>query len=93
LVEFLDNLSVSGEKDSINVEQVPFEKICPSGEERAIKDLDIRQKTGCSVIGYKSPTGAYVVNPEASMLLEKGSKLILIGRPKQIERLKVLYDV
>ncbi len=29
LVEFLDNLSVSGEQDSINVEQIPFEKVCP----------------------------------------------------------------
>ena len=26
LVEFLDNLSVSGEQDSMNVEQIPFEK-------------------------------------------------------------------
>ena len=30
LVEFLDNLSVSGEKDSINVKQIPYEKICLS---------------------------------------------------------------
>jgi voltage-gated potassium channel len=93
LVEFLDNLSVSGEKDSINVEQVPFENICLPGQEHAIKDLDIRKKTGCSVIGYKSPSGEYIVNPEASMVLEKGSKLILIGRPTQIKSLKQLYRV
>ena len=93
LVEFLDNLSVSGEKDSINVEQIPFEKVCLSGQEQAIIDLDIRQKTGCSVIGYKSPSGEYIVNPEATMTLRKGSKLILIGRPTQIESLKKLYDV
>ncbi|HAT65883.1 MAG TPA: potassium channel protein, partial [Flavobacteriaceae bacterium] len=47
LVEFLDNLTVSGEEDSINVEQIPFEKVCPSGKEQAIKDLDLRKKTGC----------------------------------------------
>ena len=93
LVEFLDNLSVSGEKDSINVEQIPFEKICLLGQKQAIKDLDIRKKTGCSVIGYKSPTGEYIVNPEPSMILEKDSLLILIGRPVQIESLKQLYNV
>jgi voltage-gated potassium channel len=93
LVEFLDNLSVSGEQDSINVEQVPFEKVCPSGKEQAISDLDLRKKTGCSIIGYKTPEGEYVVNPEPSLILKKDSKLILIGRPNQIESLKQLYHV
>ena len=93
LVEFLDNLSVSGENDSINVEQIPFEKICPDGRELAIMDLDLRNRTGCSIIGYKSPDGVYIVNPEPSMILKKDSKLILIGRPNQIENLKQLYHV
>ena len=93
LVEFLDNLSVSGENDSINVEQVPFEKICTDGKELAIMDLDLRKRTGCSIIGYKSPDGVYIVNPEPSLILKKDSKLILIGRPNQIEKLKQFYHV
>lgn len=93
LVEFLDNLTVSGEHDSIYVEQVPFEKVCPSGQEQAIKDIDLRKKTGCSIIGYKTPEGNYIVNPEATLVLKKGSKLILIGRPNQIENLKETYHV
>jgi voltage-gated potassium channel len=93
LVEFLDNLSVSGEHDSINVEQVPFEKICTDGKELAIMDLDLRKNTGCSIIGYKSAEGEYIVNPEPSMVLKKNSKLILIGRPNQIDKLKQLYHV
>lgn len=93
LVEFLDNLTVSGMQDSINVEQIPFEKMCPNGKEQAIHDLDVRKKTGCSIIGYRSPTGEYMVNPEPSLVLKKNSKLILIGRPSQIENLKRIYDV
>lgn len=93
LVEFLDNLTVSGEDDSINVEQIPFEKICVDGEELAIADLDLRRNTGCSIIGYKSSNGEYIVNPEPSLILKKGSKLILIGRPNQIDKLKEIYDV
>jgi voltage-gated potassium channel len=93
LVEFLDNLSVAGENDSMNVEQIPFEKVCPKGVEQAIFDLDLRKKTGCSIIGYKGPNGEYIVNPEPSMILQKDSKLILIGRPNQINRLKQLYNV
>jgi len=93
LIEFLDNLSVSGDDDSMNVEQVPFFKVCPEGKEMAIKDLDLRKNTGCSIIGYKSPEGEYIVNPEPSLVLKRGSKLILIGRPFQIESLKQLYNV
>lgn len=93
LVEFLDNLSVSGSADSINVEQIPFEKVCPNGIEQAIQTLDVRRKTGCSIIGYKTPDGNYIVNPEPSLVIRKNSKLILIGRPEQIESLKNLYNV
>ncbi|MCH4823455.1 potassium channel protein [Gramella lutea] len=93
LVEFLDNLSVSGEHDSINVEQIPFTKVCSDGIEKTIAETDIRRKTGCSIIGYKSPSGTYVVNPEPSLKLEKESKLIMIGRPEQIESLKKYYSV
>ena len=93
LVEFLDNLTVSGEQDSINVEQIAFENICPDGEEQAIFDLDIRKKTGCSINGYKNTQGDYIVNPEPSTVIQKNSKLIVIGRPHQIESLKQLYNV
>ncbi|NND88459.1 MAG: TrkA family potassium uptake protein, partial [Flavobacteriaceae bacterium] len=93
LVEFLDNLSVSGQEDSINVEQIPFEKVCPDNQSRSINQLDVRKVTGCSIIGYKAPNGEYIVNPEPSLKLEKNSKLILIGRPNQIEMLKEHYDV
>lgn len=93
LVEFLDNLSVSGEHDSINVEQIPFSKICADGIEKTIAETDIRKKTGCSIIGYKSPNGNYIVNPAPEQKLEKESKLIMIGRPEQIEKLKKYYSV
>lgn len=93
LIEFLDNLATSDEHDSIFVEQVPFEKVCPSGHEQAIRDLDLRKKTGCSIIGYKTPEGNYIVNPEPDLVLKQGSKLILIGRPNQIENLKQTYHV
>lgn len=93
LVEFLDNLTVSGEEDSINVEQISFENVSPDGKEKAILDLDLRKRTGCSIIGYKNEHGEYIVNPEPATIIHKNSKLIVIGRPNQIESLKQLYNV
>ena len=86
LVEFLDNLQVTT-AGRVNVQEITFEAVCPDYVTRTIRDIDLRNKTGCSIIGYKAPNGDYVINPEASMLLEKNSKLIVIGRPEQIENL------
>ena len=86
LVEFLDNLQVTT-AGRVNVQEITYEAVCPDHVTRTIRDIDLRNRTGCSIIGYKSPQGDYVINPEASMLLEKDSKLIVIGRPEQIENL------
>ena len=91
LVNFLDNLAVSGEEDSINVQEVSFDKVCPDGLEHTIREVNLRYRTGCSIIGYKSPTGKYTVNPSADQKIEHDSKLIVLGRPEQIKKLHEMY--
>ncbi|RMB56279.1 potassium channel protein [Dokdonia sinensis] len=93
LIEFLDNLSVVGEEDSINVEEISFDQVCQDGKERSIKDIDLRYKTGCTIIGYRAPSGKYVVNPSADQLLARDSKLIVIGRPEQIKSLHDTFGI
>ncbi len=92
LVEFIDNLSIIG-KDSINIEEVPVEKLYDPSKPKSIKEFDLRHKTGCTVIGYKSPEGEYIVNPDANRLLVPKSKIIVLGRPEQIHKLNNLYDI
>lgn len=92
LMEFIDNLSIVGKSD-INIEEVAVEKFYDSNQPRTIKDLDLRRKTGCSVIGYKDENGEYTVNPEADMKLARNSKIIVLGRPEQIEALNSEYDI
>ena len=91
LIEFLDNLSVVGEGDSTNVEEISFDLVCPDGKEATIKSIDLRNKTGCTIIGYKTPKEKYIVNPSADLIVEKDSKLILIGSPEQIQRLHNVF--
>ena len=78
LMEFLDNLSIVG-KSNINIEEVAVEKLYNTKKERTIKDLDLRRKTGCTVIGYKDENGEYIVNPEADLMLARNSKIIVLG--------------
>jgi len=92
LIEFIDNLSIVGESN-INIEEVAVEKLYDISEIKTIKDLDLRNKTGCNVIGYKAANGEYIVNPEAEMQLAVGSKIIVLGRPEQIQKLNSTYNI
>jgi voltage-gated potassium channel len=82
LMEFIDNLSIVG-KSNINIEEIPIEKLYKSKE----------VKTSCSIIGYKDEKGEYVVNPEAELELQPNSKIIVLGRPEQIETLNEIYNI
>jgi len=92
LVEFIDNLSIVGEQN-INVEEVKVEQLYNPKVAKTIRDLDLRRKTGCTVIGFKDENGEYLVNPEADTKLVAGSKIIVLGRPEQIEILNSTYNI
>lgn len=92
LIEFIDNLSIVGERN-INIEEVAVEQLYDIKEVKTIRDLDLRKKTGCTVIGYKSGQGDYIVNPEAGVELVANSKIIVLGRPEQIQKLNSVYNI
>jgi voltage-gated potassium channel len=92
LIEFIDNLSIVG-KSNINIEEIPIEKLYISSSIKTIRDLDLRKKTGCNIIGYKDDRGEYIVNPEADLEFAPKSKLIVLGRPEQIQKLNSLYNI
>nr|WP_240315464.1 potassium channel protein [Aquimarina longa] len=92
LIEFLDNLSIVG-KRSINIEEISFEDMFEDQKERTILNINMRSRTGCTIIGYKSPDGEYVVNPEANTVLKPGSKIVVLGRPEQINLLNKEFGI
>ena len=92
LIEFIDNLSIVG-KANINIEEIPVERLFTNSEIKTLRHLDLRKRTGCTVIGYKDEKGEYIVNPEAEMQLKPKSKIIVLGRPEQIQKLNSLYDI
>ena len=92
LLEFIDNLSIIG-NGSINIEEIAAEELYDTSVIKTIQDLQLRKNTGCSVIGYKSESGEYVINPEASQKLVPNSKVIVLGRPEQIQNLNFTYNI
>jgi len=92
LVEFIDNLGIVGERN-INIEEVKVEQLYDLEDIKTIRDLDLRRQTGCTVIGFKDDKGEYIVNPEANTKLVPGSKIIVLGRPEQIQKLNSEYNI
>ncbi|GAK75365.1 potassium channel protein [Nonlabens ulvanivorans] len=92
LIEFWDNLSYGGD-EGVNLEQVSFEQMFDDNGDCSIIDLNLRQKTGCTIIGYKSADGNYTVNPDPKMMLTAGSKIIVVGNTQQILNLQKVYRI
>jgi voltage-gated potassium channel len=92
LLEFIDNLSIVG-KSNINIEEISVEQLYDTSEIKTIRDLDLRKQTGCSIIGFKNANGEYLINPEADLKLIPNSKIIVLGRPEQIQKLNSMYNI
>ncbi|WP_417867427.1 potassium channel family protein [Xanthomarina gelatinilytica] len=92
LLEFIDNLSIVG-KSNINIEEISVEQLYDTSQIKTIRDLDLRKQTGCSIIGFKNAQGEYLINPEADLKLIPNSKIIVLGRPEQIQKLNSLYNI
>ncbi len=90
LVEFVNRISLDGE-NSANLEEIAVEDLPKEYLLKSIRDLDLRRKTGCSVIGFVTGEGDYIINPSSDMILKAKSNLILLGSPDQILKLKELF--
>ena len=92
LITFMDKLSVEGEHTT-NLEEVAIEDFGGQDACNSLRDLDLRRKTGCTIIGYISPDGEYIINPEADLPLQPRSKVIVLGRPEQIQKLNEMFHI
>ncbi|MAU15277.1 MAG: potassium channel protein [Muricauda sp.] len=92
LITFLDQLSIEGEHTT-NLEEVEIEDFTNQMDCHSLRDLDLRKKTGCTIIGYIDPDGKYTINPEADMTLQPKSKVIVLGRPEQIKKLNQMFRI
>ena len=90
VIEFVGRLTIEGETTA-NLEEISVNDLPKEYLDKTILDLDLIRKTGCTVIGFKAPDNSYLINPEASIVLQKDSHLIVLGRPEQISKLRVLF--
>lgn len=90
VIEFVDRLTVEGDTTA-NLKEIEVNDLPKEYLDKTILDLDLRKKTGCTVIGYRKPNKEYIINPDASLKLEREGNLIVLGRPEQINKLRKLF--
>jgi voltage-gated potassium channel len=90
VIEFVDRLTIEGETTA-NLEEIAVNELPKMYLNKTILDLDLRKKTGCTVIGFRTPDKDYVINPDASIKLVADTHLIVLGRPEQITKLRELF--
>ncbi|MBL4624684.1 MAG: potassium channel protein [Flavobacteriales bacterium] len=92
VVEFLDHISLQGKAD-VNLEEIAFDNLPDDFKGKTIKELNSRFTTGCSIIGFKSLDGEYIINPSPELQLVEGIKLFVLGSPEQIKALNRIFNV
>ena len=91
VMEFIDHITAEG-GDNISLEEISFERIPDELKNKTLKDLEIRNRSGANIIGYKTAMGDYIVNPSAETRIIPASKLFVLGTPEQIITLKKILS-
>ncbi len=89
VVEFMDYLT--GVSVDINLEEITFDKLPENLQNKTIRELEIRNKSGANIIGFKTAQGEYVINPSPETKLIPNAKLFVLGTGEQINKLREIF--
>lgn len=92
VIEFLDQISIQGQSDC-NLEEISFEYIPEGYKNKTIGALSESYRTGCTIIGYKNPSGDYIVNPSPDIEIVPESKVFVLGKAEEIKRLNQIFGI
>ena len=86
VMEFIDNIRVQGDVGS-NMESIAYHELPDEFKDKSIEELEARQITGATIVGFKSADGEYIVNPDCEMRVVEGTKIFVLGSTEQIVKL------
>lgn len=91
VVEFLDIITAEG-GTNISLEEISFASIPDELKNKTLKDLEIRNRSGANIIGFKTAMGEYIVNPSADTKIIPGAKIFVLGTAEQLLTLKQILS-
>ncbi len=93
IVEFIQQLTVQVENASLtNLEEIICSDLPDELKNKTLNELEIRKKSGANIIGYRTTTGEFIINPTPDTVMIPGSKLFVLGNPDQILSMKKIIS-
>ncbi|MEZ5031545.1 MAG: potassium channel protein [Saprospiraceae bacterium] len=86
-VEFFTFLTNEYDSD-VTFEELSYDNMPESCRDQSIKQLQIHERTGVNIIGFRNQRGKFSVNPSSNTVLTQGTSFIVIGSHQQIDNLK-----
>ena len=90
VIEFLDLFTGIGGNQFI-LEEVPYQELKSKYQDKSIKDLDVRNQTGTTLVGFKDDTKGFIFNPSPDMLIGPDDVMILLGSREDIKKFQDIY--
>jgi len=92
VMEFVDYITGQG-GDNIRLEEITFANLSEEYQNKTIRDLEVRNRSGANIIGFKTAQGDYIINPSADTKIIPDAKLFVLGTSEQIGKLKDLFSL
>ncbi|MCO6500158.1 MAG: potassium channel protein [Vicingus serpentipes] len=84
VIEFMDYVMGQG-TSSVNLEEITFENLPENLQNKSIKELGIRDKSGANIVGFRTPEGEYIINPSPETIIMPRAKIFVLGTIEQID--------
>ncbi len=87
VIEFL-NLLTGVSSEHLRLEDFTYEEFKDEYKGKTIRELNIRKRSGVTVIGFKNKLTGFAFNPPGDLRLSQGDTMIIIGNVKDVESFK-----
>jgi len=92
VVEFIDVIRLQG-NSGVNIESISFSELPDEFKNKTIGQLEAKRLTGVTIIGFRTPSGEYIINPDFDIEVIPQSKLFVLGTQEQIIKLNQLFGL
>ncbi len=88
VVEFVSMMTGTANKVSqqLQLEELHYEQFLPHHKGKTIAELDLKNRTGVVLLGYKDATKGFILNPPDNKIFVAGDIAIVLGTTEQINQ-------
>ncbi len=90
VIEFLELLNGVGE-EKLLLEEVAYERLKTDYQDLSVKEMNIRDNTGVTIIAFKDDVQGFIFNPHPGKIVSSGDTMIILGTRNQIDKFVHAY--